>query len=388
MSRLRIDNQDVRTSDIFEILLDNFPDIIHSVDNEGNIVYTNKKAEELLGYTREELLSMNIRQLYPEEILDAVEQGFQNLKQTGVKHVESMLKDRNGNRIPVEIRSFSIYDDNGRFMRTFSILRDIRPMKELQNSLVHSGRLAAIGEMASGIMHDVANPLTVIIVANSILKQMTQTIKQMDPEVLGNTERCVQEIARASKSIEKLVQHMRQFARSQIEAFEVLDVNSVVKDALFITQNRINAIGVVARNRISPGAHFVAGAPNRLEQVFVNLIANACDAMEGRETRELSFDVSAHTKEGADYWLCAVADTGRGIPKEIQEDIFHSFFTTKEKSKGTGLGLSIVRGILSEHKGEIWVESEPGKGATFFVALPKAEPVEPPGSTPGPASPP
>lgn len=155
MSRMRIDNADITNAQIFEILLDNFPDIIHSVDDDGNIVFTNRRAESLLGYTRDELLSMNVRSIYSDEVLKKVDKGFNELKKKGDYSVESVLKAKDGTPIPVEIRSFSIYDDDGNFLRTFSILRDIRPIKELQNSLVHAGRLAAIGEMASGVAHDI-----------------------------------------------------------------------------------------------------------------------------------------------------------------------------------------------------------------------------------------
>ena len=141
---MRIQEIEIPDADIFKILLDNFPDMIHSIDDDGNIVYTNKSAEALLKYTREELLSMNIRQIYADEILEAVEKGFTELKERGDKTVESLLKTKDGTRIPVEIRSFSIYDDEGRFIRTFSILRDIRKIKELQSSLIHAGRLLSV----------------------------------------------------------------------------------------------------------------------------------------------------------------------------------------------------------------------------------------------------
>jgi two-component system sensor histidine kinase HydH len=160
---MRIKDKNIRTSDIFEVIIENFPDIIHSLDNEGNIIMTNKKAESLLGYPQEEMLGMNISQIYADEILEDVEKGFESLKKTGEKSVESALKDRYGNLIPVEIRSFSIYDDDGKFIRTFSILRDIRKVKGLQEGLIHAERLAAIGELATGIVHDINNPLTYIV---------------------------------------------------------------------------------------------------------------------------------------------------------------------------------------------------------------------------------
>ena len=131
-----------KNADIFGILLDSFPDMIHSVNEAGDIVYANRTAEQLLGYSHEELYSMNVRQIYADEIIKDMELGFQELKRSGDKSTESILQARDGTKIPVEIRSFGIYDDDGNFIRTFSILRDIRRIKQLQQELVHAGRLA------------------------------------------------------------------------------------------------------------------------------------------------------------------------------------------------------------------------------------------------------
>lgn len=377
MSRMRIGNKDIHNAQVFEILLDNFPDIIHSVDENGRIVFTNKKAEALLGYTREELLSMTVRQIYAGEILQNLEQGFSELKEAGEFSIESVLKAKDGTRIPVEIRSFSIYDDRGRFIRTFSILRDIRPIKELQNSLVHAGRLAAVGEMAAGVAHDINNPLTVILLSNEMLSRELERGEAPDPAAhRGRCAAFVEEAIRASRAIEKLVLHLRNFSRGVAEKREIVDIFNAVTDALFITKNKIAVAQVTVENRVAKGVHYTEACPNQLEQVFVNLIANACDAMAGRPARTLTIGVSAAKKEDREYWRCDVADTGSGIPPHLLADIFTAFFTTKEKGKGTGLGLSISRGIVKEHAGDIQVASEPGKGATFSVSLLKAAPPE------------
>lgn len=371
MSRMRIQDIEIRDADIFKILLDNFPDMIHSIDHEGNIVYTNRTASTLLGYTGEELLQMNIREIYAEEVLVALEKGFSDLKQKGDKRVESLLKAKDGTKIPVEIRSFSIYDDEGGFIRTFSILRDITEIKELQNSLVHAGRLAAIGELSSGVAHDINNPLTVILLSNEMmLKELERDHsdpQRMVEKVTGHAT----DIQRASKSIQKLADHLRNFSRGMAEQYETLDLADVLADALFITSNKLNKSGIALENSVKKGHLNVSGMPNQLEQVFVNLIGNACDAMAGSEKRKLTIKASSTEWDNLPCWQLEFSDTGAGIPEEIQEDIFHSFFTTKEKGKGTGLGLSISRGIIRDHKGEIYLQSKKGRGTSFFVLIPK-----------------
>jgi len=129
---------------------------------------------------------------------------------------------------------------------------------------------------------------------------------------------------------------------------------------------------VTAKNDVEKGRHFTKGAQNQLQQVFVNLITNACDAMAEADGRYLNLSISPFQRDGTAYWKCDVSDTGTGISQEAFDDIFQSFFTTKEKGKGTGLGLSISRGIIKNHEGDIEVHSEKGKGTTFSVFLPSA----------------
>jgi PAS domain S-box-containing protein len=374
MSRMRIDQVEIRDADIFEILLDSFPDMIHSVDQQGNIVYTNKRAESLLGYTKQELVNMNIRQIYSDDVLESLEKGFTDLKERGDKSVESMLKAKNGEEIPVEIRSFSIYDDEGNFLRTFSILRDIREIKELQNSLVHAGRLAAIGEMASGVAHDINNPLTVIVLSNEMMLREIAAIEGKAGVSMERLKNHAQDVQKATNSIRKLADHLRNFSRGMAEKYEPLDLFDSIVDSLFITHSKIQSSMVTAQNNAKKGRCFTRGLPNQIEQVFVNLISNACDAMVGRSTRQITISVSAAAFDGVDCWRCDITDTGNGIPRDLQEEVFQSFFTTKEKGKGTGLGLSISRGIVRDHKGDIELTSEPGVGSTFSVLLPKIDP--------------
>ena len=370
MTRMRIDNVEITQAQVFEILMDNFPDIIHSVDDEGNIVYTNRAAEKLLGYTHDELIGMNIRQLYAEEIQAALAKGFRDLKATGQKRVESLLQARDGTRIPVEIRSFSLYDDAGEFVRTFSILRDVRQIKELQNSLVHAGRLAAIGELASGVAHDINNPLTVVLLSNDLLKRKLAAA----PESGVNVEALQQhadDVTRAANSIRKIADHLRNFSRRMAEQYEAVDLFATISDALFITKSKVTQSGVCVQSNVTKGKYFTMGSPNQLEQVFVNLVGNACDAMRDSPTRDLHIAISLDERDAASFWRCDVADTGGGIPEDVRADIFKSFFTTKVKGEGTGLGLSISRGIVSEHGGALEVSSAMGRGSTFSIWLPR-----------------
>jgi PAS domain S-box-containing protein len=371
MSIMRIDNKEIITDDIFQIVIENFPDIVHSVDTDGRIVFTNRKAEQLLGYSRQELIGMNVRRIYADEILEAMEKGFKSLKQSGDKVYESILKDKFGNRIPVEIRSFGIYDDKGNFVRTFSILRDIRQLKELQSGLIHSERLAAIGEMSAGIAHDINNPLSVIVVYAHMMREDLKKITGASVTGIEQLEAMSADISKAAASIEQLVKHLRDFSRSVKDKPQVLDLHRSLSDAVFLVQTKIKNAAVTVKTDIGKDCHLIVGEASNIEHLFANLISNACDALEDRADRIVTLTIEPYDRDGAHFWKVNVADTGKGIPKELIGNIFNPFFTTKEKGKGTGLGLSIVRGIVKDHRGEISVVSEPGRGTIFSVLLPQ-----------------
>ncbi len=361
-------------------LIESFPDMIHSVDAEGNIVYVNRMATELLGYPAAELLGMNIRTLYPPEILDAVARGFSEVKQEGGKRVESLLLAQDGTRIPVELRTIVLRDSQGTFTRTFTVSRDLRPLKELQESLIHAGRLAAIGELAAGIVHDLNNPLTAVILASAILKRQAGSPQASADDLRRQTAAYCETISDSASVMESLTTRLRDFARGVKEQHTPVDLFEPINDARAILAHKFRHGNVRVTCPVPQARHWVLGDRNQLQQVFLNLFSNACDAMAGQATSDLQIGISAETVAGTRYWSCAVTDTGTGIPPELQTKVFQSFFTTKPRGKGTGLGLSLSRTIVKEHNGDLRLRSEPGKGTTFFAllpALPEPEPSRP-----------
>jgi len=364
------------TGRLFEFLLDWFPDIIWSADSDGKIVYCNKKAGDLLGYTQEVLLKKSVRDLYAPEILKNIKKGMSSLKEKGTFAVESVLIHKDGEtRIPVEIRSFAVYDDNGEFLRTFSILRDIRQIKELQQSLVHAGRLAAIGELAACIAHDISNPLAVVGLYGELAELDLQSLEGNAEGKQDSLVDAVTNIRKAAKKIEKLVHHLTGFTRSTEPEQKEVILQDVIDDGMFMVANKFKKSTVQVTKDVPEVPCVIIGDANQLEQVFMNLFSNACDALKEVNNATLHVAISPHTeKTGALFWECQVADSGTGMPPEVASQIFNSFFTTKGKGKGTGLGLSISQGIVARHKGTINVESEPGKGTTFKILLPQMSP--------------
>ncbi len=358
------------TFEVLDVLIDNFPDMIHSVDTSGKIVYANRMVTSLLGHSTDDLYTMNIRQLYPPEILEAVEKGFQEVKETGEKSVESLLMAKDGTRIPVEMRTLVLHDAHGSFAKTFTISRDMRKLKEMQDSLIHAGRLAAIGELAAGVVHDLNNPLTAIILASSLMEKMTTDVR-LDAEAIR--EQCgvyCETVKEAADTMEALTTRLRDFSRGVKEQHSAVDLFDPIHDALFILAHRIRHSDVRVSCPVVKARHRVQGDRNQIEQVFLNMVANACDAMAQCPTRHLTIDVTPESEDGKAFWCCSIRDTGEGMTPETQQRIFQSFFTTKPRGKGTGLGLSIVRSIIKEHNGEIRVTSARDNGTTFFIRLP------------------
>ena len=231
-------------------------------------------------------------------------------------------------------------------------------LQSAQAQLVQSEKMAAFGLLGAGIAHEVKNPLAGILGCAQI------SLRQAPPgtPVRENLELIEKETKRCKTIIENLLR----FARQEKTAFEPFDVNRPVADAAAIVHHQLELQKVKLEVALEEGLPLLRGNANQLQQVFMNLLINAQQAMgpQGGSVRV------ATRRRGADRVEIAVQDTGSGIPKEIQERIFDPFFTTKPNGKGTGLGLSVTYGIVKDHGGEIGVDSEPGKGTTFTIVLP------------------
>ena len=357
----------------FDLLVEHFPDMIHSVDADGNLVYVNRAATELLGYTVDELRGLNIRRLYPPEILEAVEQGFRDVKQVGEKRVESLLMAKDGTRIPVELRTLAVQDAAGAFARTFTVSRDLRPMKTLQENLIHASRLAAIGELAAGVVHDLNNPLTAILLASTMMHRAAGNAGTPAETLREQSALYCETVREAAAAMEALTTRLRDFSRGIKEQHAPVDLFDPIHDALFILAHRLRHASVKVECPVVKGRHWILGDRNQIEQVFLNLFANACDAMETVPERTLAIGIEPLPEALPPTWCCTVRDSGAGMPPQVREQVFQSFFTTKPRGRGTGLGLSISRAIVKEHGGDIQVASEPGRGTAFSLLLPRHE---------------
>lgn len=240
--------------------------------------------------------------------------------------------------------------------------REITEEKKLQKKLIQSEKMAAVGMLASGVAHEINNPLAGILAFAQLL--------QKDMPAEGHVHEDLKEIENAAKRCKKIVEDLLTFARPQGEgAMTPLSVRDEVEKILPLARLNLRHNGVSIATDYEPDLPKVLGNSVRLQQVFLNLVNNAAQAMSA-SGGEVTLKVRAAKGQG--HILAEVIDTGCGIRKEDLPKIFDPFFTTKVKGEGTGLGLSICYSIVSEHGGRIEVESEVGKGSLFRVVLPAA----------------
>jgi len=242
-------------------------------------------------------------------------------------------------------------------------------LRDKQEQLIQAGKLATLGELTTGVAHELNNPL------NNIGLFIGNAVDQIELGAVDK-DRLLHDLGRANEQVRKateIISHLRTFGRAVAVSFERLDLAEVLERSLSLMHEQLRLRQIDVFFDLRPGETFVSGNPIQLEQVFVNLFTNARDALADAERKEIHITGELRP----DSVVLRVRDTGPGVPDGLEQRIFDPFFTTKDVGKGTGLGLSITYGIVRDHGGSITLESEPGLGATFVVELPLAGDEEP-----------
>ncbi len=238
-----------------------------------------------------------------------------------------------------------------------------------QGRLIQSSKLAAVGELAAGVAHELNNPLTGILgYTQWILHEWIRlTQEERTAESLEAMRVRLQKIEREGLRCKEIVQNLLNFSRSQDPtASEPIDLNAIVEATLSVTEHQLHLTNVRVVKELRPGLPPIEGNANQLQQVFTNIVINAAKAMPGGGRLAIATDCSSDRRRVH----VAFEDTGLGMPRSVQERIFEPFFTTRKVGEGTGLGLSVSYGIVKAHRGEITVASKEGEGSTFTVTFP------------------
>ena len=356
----------------YRALFDNANDGIAVLDRTGVITDANVRFCELHGFERESLMGTNFRLLEIESKRGEIDDRLKRIlnHESPVYEAEHYRKD--GTRILLEVSSRAI--DIGGVPHIQSFFRDITEKVKLQEQVLQSQKMEAMGVLAGGIAHDFNNILTAILGHTEVLRRHVKS------DEFGN--RRIKTIEDAARRAGQMVSKLLSFARKESLELVPTELNTVVMDTVELLGRALIERDITVQVALDPQVLVVSGDSIHLEQVIANLVMNSMDAMPNGGTitistaqRQLGHDspFASHVLPAGNYVLLTIKDTGTGIPREIMERIFDPFFTTKPAGKGTGLGLAMAYGIVKSHKGEIRVDSREGGGTTFEIYLPVSE---------------
>jgi PAS domain S-box-containing protein len=344
-------------------------------DAQGRLVTGNRRAWELTGYEPQQLLGQPIEVLFPPGELRRVPLRYDLLARGETVTMERLVRRGDGTTVPVEMSSKRMPDGTYQtFMRDVSERRRAEEERQhLEFELRHAQKMEAVGRLAGGIAHDFNNML--MVVASSV------AVALRDVEPASRVHRCLREVDRATERAGELTRRLLAFSRKQALERRVLDLGALVEN-LRPMMARIGGERVEIGISVSGGLGPVEVDPGQMEQVVLNLVINACDAMPRRgrltvEVGNVDLDEDGARALGArsagPHVVLTVTDTGDGMTEEVRQRIFEPFFTTKPAGQGTGLGLAMVYGAVKQNGGAIRVDSRPGEGTTFRIYLPRAE---------------
>jgi len=371
-----------KSEEKYRTILETIEEGYFEVDLAGNFTFANDRESSFLGYPKEELIGMNNRQYTDQETSKKLYQVFSRIYTTGepTKKLDMEVIKKDGTKGVIEIWVYLIRNSAGQPTGFRGIARDITERKRaeekmatLQEQFRQSQKMEAIGQLAGGVAHDFNNLLTVISGYSDL--------------ILGGSDQAndlresIQEIKRSSEKAASLTRQLLAFSRKQVLQPKILKLNTLVTNIDKMLRRLIGE-NIDLATLLDQDLGQVKADPGQIEQVILNLAVNARDAIGSNgkitiETANAELDEEyAHSHVDVTpgrYVMLSVSDTGCGMSQEIRERIFEPFFTTKEKDKGTGLGLSTVYGIVKQSGGSIWVYSEPEKGTTFKIYLPRIE---------------
>jgi two-component system, NtrC family, sensor kinase len=340
--------------DFSESIIESISAGVLSIDLEGRIGSWNSALEKLYGLSREQAVGRNLSEILPPELLVELP------TRPDAPESRSLYKFRlvtfGGREVVANISATPLVDQAGKVIGRLLIFNDLTERVSLEDQLVQAEKLSSIGLLAAGVAHEVNTPLAVIASQGQML------LRQLAAEDAHarTLERIVKQAFRASDIVNSLLK----FSRVSGSEFTELDINKVIQETLALFEPMLKASKVSLNLQLDPELPYVRGNSGKLQQVFMNLLVNARDAMpKGGE-------ITVATERENGSVRVEVCDTGVGIAPDHLGKIFDPFFTTKAKSRGTGLGLAVSYGIIREHSGNVEVESRPGHGSTFRLEFP------------------
>jgi PAS domain S-box-containing protein len=356
-----------------QTLLDNSPAGIYLKDSEGKYLLLNREYGRILGISPEKAVGKTDSELLSADVAEKLRRNDLAVLMTGAPINIEKTMIVNGEPRNFISTKFPLLDSKGWPIAVGSMSIDITDRKRLEEQLLHSQKMDSIGRLAGGIAHDFNNLLTAIIG----YAELGEIRLGPDHQVAGD----LKQIRAAGERAATLTAQLLAFARKHVQEVQNINLNDLATQIRQLLE-RIVGEQIQIKTELDPDLHLIKGDTNQLEQVVMNLVVNARDAISGHGniviktqnvTVERPFKAVDGDVERGEYARLSVIDDGAGIPADKLDNIFEPFFTTKEKGKGTGLGLATVYGIVRQHNGQLVVESEVGKGTGFHIYLPRTE---------------
>ncbi|MBI2423171.1 MAG: PAS domain S-box protein [Candidatus Hydrogenedentes bacterium] len=330
------------TTDYLSSLLESISDGVVAIDPQGRIMRFNRAAATILGYQAEDVIGQTFESLF--------HRSFAAPRMPGAMEMPS----KSGRMVPVNERDSTVCDEQGRHLGKVKTFQDLSELIALREQVRQIDRLAAIGEMAATVAHEIRNPLGGI---RGFAAFLAQDLKDDPPK-----KRLVDKILAGTASLEKVVSGLLEYTRPVELSLKPVGCAAVVQDALRYLDYDPRAVNIFTE--VDTDLRILADS-DRIRQVVMNIVQNGIQSLE--KSGEIRIDAEA----GDTCITLHIRDTGCGIPPEALVQVFSPFYTTREK--GTGLGLAICKKIIDGHGGALTAASEPGKGSTFSLSLPRAE---------------
>lgn len=357
----------------YRTLVESIDESIYTISADGVFLFMNETAARRFSVNPKDIIGKSAWDLTPQENVQKIMDVVEKVIATGDGKVHQAVFPISGKEHHFRIGVQPLKNGNGEVYATLCVATDITEQIELEEQLRQSQKMEAIGKLAGGIAHDFNNLLSVIRGYSYLI------LMDLDKEhpLFEN----IQEIDIAGERAQALTRQLLAFSRKQMLDPKIMDLNKRIRELQRMFKPIIGE-NIEVVNHLQPGISHIFADPGQIEQVILNLIVNARDAMpQGGKLSIETKDINISEEDVKDqkllnhgsYVMLTISDNGVGMSKKVQQRIFEPFFTTKDKGQGTGLGLSTVFGIVRQSEGFIWVESEPGKGSSFRIYFPSVD---------------
>lgn len=347
----------------FRALAESARDIIFSIDSQGKIAYVNPALEEILGMNSHQAVGMDIMKMVkvlkiPPSIKEILyERLGSGLPGESIPFFELEMEDEYGYKHVMEVSARRLEN------QVVGIARDITDRKRMQNQLIQTSKLASLGTLAVGIAHQVNNPLAIMLSTSTVLHDLVSEEQDVPEEFRQEINRYLDMMETQVERTKSVVTALLEFAHPKQSEIHAVNVNQVIEEALGFISQHLSLDKISLDVCLEPGIPDVLADPVSLQQVFINVIQNAYDALEAEGA------IQIETRLKTDHIRITINDDGPGVPRAIREEIFEPLFTTKT-SKGTGLGLPVSIMLLERFSARIYLEDKEDNGARFVIELP------------------